>query len=317
MNNYINMDDVGEEKANRKVKDSVFTDLFKDKKYALELYRTLHPEDTSINEGDISIVTIKSILMEGIYNDLGLSVRDKLLILAEAQSTWSENILVRMLMYAARTYHNYFKSKGITLYKSTKVKLPKPEFYVVYHNDRGDKPDILSLREVFFNGEEAVIDVRVKVIYGSGKNDIIDQYIMFCRIVDAQIALYGRNRVAIENAIRICRSKDILAEYLRIRESEVIGIMEELFDEKEILKTYITDIGNQREAKGKVEGKAEGKAEGIEETFLANLANLMNFGYPLEDAMDILKVPEADRPKYRNALGKNQSSSPLLSAQKF
>ena len=30
------------------VKDSIFCNLFEDKKYALQLYRTLHPEDTDV-----------------------------------------------------------------------------------------------------------------------------------------------------------------------------------------------------------------------------------------------------------------------------
>ena len=32
-------------------KDSVFTTLFRDKKYLLQLYRALHPEDTETTEG--------------------------------------------------------------------------------------------------------------------------------------------------------------------------------------------------------------------------------------------------------------------------
>ena len=72
---------------NRQIKDSVFSDLFGDKKYLLELYRTLHPEDTSATQEDLSNVTIKNVLMGNFYNDLGFTVRDTLLILSEAQAT--------------------------------------------------------------------------------------------------------------------------------------------------------------------------------------------------------------------------------------
>ena len=34
----------------RKIKDSVFTNLFQDKKYLLQLYKALHPEDTDVTE---------------------------------------------------------------------------------------------------------------------------------------------------------------------------------------------------------------------------------------------------------------------------
>ncbi len=43
----------------RKIKDSVFTDLFKDKKYLLQLYKALHPEDIDVTEDEIADVTIK------------------------------------------------------------------------------------------------------------------------------------------------------------------------------------------------------------------------------------------------------------------
>ncbi len=43
----------------RKIKDSVFTNLFQDKKYLLRLYQALHPEDSGVTEDDIKDVTIK------------------------------------------------------------------------------------------------------------------------------------------------------------------------------------------------------------------------------------------------------------------
>ena len=36
---------MGEEVAKHTVKDSVFTSLFKEKKYLIELYRAIHPEE--------------------------------------------------------------------------------------------------------------------------------------------------------------------------------------------------------------------------------------------------------------------------------
>ncbi len=55
----------------RKIKDSVFTNLFQDKKYLLRLYKSLHPEDRDVTEDDIKDVTIKHVLVDADYNDLG------------------------------------------------------------------------------------------------------------------------------------------------------------------------------------------------------------------------------------------------------
>ena len=58
----------------RTIKDSVFTNLFKDKKYLIQLYQALHPDDKQITEDDIKDITINNVLVDDIYNDLGLSL---------------------------------------------------------------------------------------------------------------------------------------------------------------------------------------------------------------------------------------------------
>ena len=83
---------------------SVFTDLFKIPKYLLELYEVLHPEDTEVTENDLKDITINNIFVDNLYNDLGFRVGDKYIILAECQSTWTVNIIVRALFYMATTY---------------------------------------------------------------------------------------------------------------------------------------------------------------------------------------------------------------------
>lgn len=45
---------IQEVKAKRTAKNSVFLDLFNDKKYLLALYKTLHPEDTTATENSLT-----------------------------------------------------------------------------------------------------------------------------------------------------------------------------------------------------------------------------------------------------------------------
>ncbi len=82
--------------AKRTAKNSVFLDLFQDKKNLLKLYKTLHPEDTDITEDALDIVTIDNVLTDNLYNDLGIMVgNNKLLLLLEAQSScFNQNIVV-------------------------------------------------------------------------------------------------------------------------------------------------------------------------------------------------------------------------------
>ena len=76
----------------RNVKDSVFTYLFRQPEYTRQLYLSLHPEDSSVQEDDLQIVTLENILSNGQYNDLGMLVRKSLIVLVEAQSTFTANV---------------------------------------------------------------------------------------------------------------------------------------------------------------------------------------------------------------------------------
>ena len=116
----------------RKIKDSVFTDLFSNKKYCLELYKTLHPEDKDVTEKDIKIYTNKPVLVNDLYNDFAMGVKDKILFLMEEQSSWSVNILLRDFLYLAWTYKKIFDKNKTNLYSSKKVDIPIPELYVLY-----------------------------------------------------------------------------------------------------------------------------------------------------------------------------------------
>ncbi len=57
----------------------------------------LHPEDMETTEDELKDITIKNILVDACYNDLGFTVGDKIMILTEAQTTWTMNIIIRAL----------------------------------------------------------------------------------------------------------------------------------------------------------------------------------------------------------------------------
>ena len=225
--------------AKRTAKNSVFLDLFQDKKNLLELYKTLHPEDTDTTEDKLDIVTIDNVLTDNLYNDLGIMVGgNKLLLLLEAQASWTVNILIRILLYLAQSYHEYFERTSQSLYKSKKVKMPKPELYVIYTGNKGRKPDIISLSKEFFDGADIDIEIKARVIYESDKDNIINEYIVFCKVFNEQVKVYGMTKQAVTETIRICKDQDILREYLEGKESEVVDIMMQLYDQEEIMRVH-------------------------------------------------------------------------------
>ena len=225
--------------AKRTAKNSVFLDLFQNKSYLLRLYKTLHPEDTTATEDSLTDVTITNVLTDNLYNDLGFIANNKLMILVGAQSTWTVNILVRVLLYLAQSYHEYFQRTSQDYYKSRKVRMPKPELYVIFTGNKGRKPNRLLLSEEFFKGADIDIEVKAKVIYESDTDDIINQYIIFCKVFNEQTKQHGMTRKAVTETIRICKDRNVLREYLAQREKEVVTIMMSLFDEEQIMKSFI------------------------------------------------------------------------------
>lgn len=241
----------------RTVKDSVFTDLFQNKKYLLQLYKALHPED-HVTEDDLTDVTIKNVLTDNIYNDLGFVVEDRLMIFVEAQSSvWTVNIIVRALMYLVQTWHDYFERTKQNLYKSKKVQMPIPEIYVIFTGERKTRPSEISLSQEFFAGKECGIDVKVKMIYDGKEGDIINQYVLFTKICNEQMKKHGRTRKAVTEAIRLCKDRDVLREYLSNRESEVADIMMVLYDEEEIMRSYVESERHEAKQEARHDEKIE------------------------------------------------------------
>ena len=260
--------------AKHTIKDSVFTNLFQDKKYALQLYKALHPEDEKITEDDICIVTLENVLLNKPYNDLGFTVGKHLLILVEAQSTWSPNIVVRGFLYLAQSIQDYILLTKQNIYKSKKVTFPEPEIFVIFTGERKNHPDIISLSDEFFEGRQCALDARVKVIYDGEKGDIIYQYVRFTKVYQLQVKFYGRTQKAVLETIRICKNENILKEYLEDHEKEVVDIMMSLFDKEQILTAYIEEERQNAINEGLQKGQKQSfqlmLKSGIDETSLAS-----------------------------------------------
>ena len=259
-------------------KDSVFRDLFGNRKYALQLYQTIHPEDSDVTESDIGNVTIKNIFTDQEYNDLSMTVREKILLMLEAQSSWTKNIIIRIFLYLAHIWNEYIENTKQNRYGSKKLLVPRPELYVIYTGDRKTRPEWIRLSEEFFEGNKEFLEVNVKVLYGEGKDDIISQYVDFTKVYNKQVKLHGKTREAVLETIRICKDRNVLKEYLSGREKEVTSIMMGLFDQEKAIEQF----GNEKRAEGKLEGKLEGKmetainmkAEGLSEDMIARVLDV-------------------------------------------
>lgn len=243
----------------RKAKDSLFTNFFSQKENTLKLYKVLHPEDMNVNEDDIQIITIENIIVNDIYNDLGFMLKDKLFILVEAQSTWNGNMAIRSMMYLGETYRRYIHQKNLDLLSSTPIKIPEPELYVIYTGSRLHKPDYMSITENFFTNTKSSLEVKVKMIYNGEKDDVVYQYISFCRILDEQRKKFSDDpQTAIEETIRICKDKNIMEDYITTHENEVYESVSDM-----LYRIHIEHLQQDAIEKGMKEGIRKGIEQGI------------------------------------------------------
>lgn len=289
--------------AKRTIKDCVFSDFFGRTENLIRLYRTIHPEDTEVREEDLKDITVCNVLVDALYNDLGFRVGDRQIILVEAQSTWSVNIIVRSMFYLSVTYQRYIDEKGIDLYRNKRMLLPKPELYVLYTGDRKSHPEEITFKNEFFGGQETSLDIKIKMLYGTGEDDVISQYISFTRVFDEQRKTYGPTRKAVLETIRICKDQNLLKEYLEEHEMEAKSMMITLYDDAQIMKNHDADL-----TRTVTERVTERVTKRVTErvTKESNLKSIKNLMQRLllteEEAMDALDIPEEERSRYKELL---------------
>ncbi len=110
---------------------------------------------------------------------------------------------------------------------------------MIYTGESKIDREYISLSEEFFGGRKTALDVCVRVMTDGQDGDIINQYVVFTKVMDGQARIYGRTREAVKEAIRICKDRDVLKEYLENREKEVVDIMITLYDQQQVLEEYV------------------------------------------------------------------------------
>ena len=266
-------------------KDSVFSFIFRQPENTRRLYLTLHPEDVDVTEADCKLVTLEHILTNGMTNDLGFQVRNKLILLVEAQSKFSINIALRMLLYLAATYKEYVEEQNLDLYGSKPVSIPRPELYMVYTGAPRQLPEILRLSDMYDGPGGA--EIEIKVLKDTGAGNIVDQYIRFCEISDEQRKQYGYTMKAVEETLRICCEENILMPFLASRQKEVQDIMVTLFNQERVTEIHEYNLVKDAKREGRIETAK-------------SLMDALNLS--VEQVLTALKIPKEEHETYRKLL---------------
>ncbi len=235
-------------KQKRNYKDSVFVDLFsedeKAKENFLSLYNALHGTELKDTE-QLKNIRLDQVLYMTFYNDVSYLVDNKIIVLAEHQSTINPNMPLRCLEYVSRLYETLFESKE--KYSRKLLNIPTPEFYVFYNGEEPYLSDkILKLSDAFIEkAKESNLELTVKVININRQNrhpllescQTMQEYSIFVETVRKWKEIDTQN--GFEKAVEECIQNNILREYLKRKTKEVVNMLLAEYN-------YETDIAVQR-----------------------------------------------------------------------
>jgi len=225
----------------------------------LSLYNALHNTELKDTE-QLKNIRLDQVLYMSFYNDVSYLVDNKIIVLAEHQSTINPNMPLRCLEYISRLYETLFESKE--KYSRKLLQIPTPEFYVFYNGEKDYPSDkILKLSDAFIEKiGEANLELTVKVININKQNShpILEncktmyEYTVFVETVRKWKEIDQIN--GFEKAIEECIQNNILKDYLKRKTKEVLNMLVAEYD-------YETDIAVQRAEEREI-AFAEGISQG-------------------------------------------------------
>ncbi len=215
--------------ANRKFKDTVFRMLFSDKEALLSLYNAVNNSHYT-DSGALEIVTLENAIYMGMKNDLAF-ILDMNLYLYEHQSTINPNIPLRDLFYIAAEYQRLVDKKS--LYSSALQKIPNPHFIVFYNGSIPIEDCCTSrLSDAFYHvTDKPSLELIVTTFnVNAGHNtelmsqcQILKEYSIYV----AKVRSFAEQMPlddAVQKAVTECIQENILADFLRKNQAEVIAM---------------------------------------------------------------------------------------------
>ena len=249
-------------------KDSLFRFLFgqeANKEWLLSLYNTLNHSNYQ-NPDDIELTTIQDILYLGMKNDISFIIQDNMVLL-EHQSTISKNIAIRFLLYYAKVLEAYLKTKGINIYRHTRIQLPNPQFIVLYNGLEKAKEYEETGLSINYTDTD-IIDMKVKFYnlnkgHNEGLKEGCEVLKEYCWVNDQIVS--NRDKMNLEEAVELMYKN--LPEDFKIykimmkHKVEVRGMVLSTFDKETFGKTMYEDGYDEGRQLGNQEGRIESKQE--------------------------------------------------------
>ena len=280
--------------TNRKIRDTVFCHFMSNESHLLSLCNALN--DTAYDESsDITINTLEGSFFSNIKNDISFLLNNLMVVLIEHQTTINPNMPLRFLSYVDELYKRYTSTSHKKIYGDDLIKIPAPEFYVFYDgNDTSFEKQTLKLSDAFeTHSDKLELTVHVYNL-ADGMNDElkrkclpIGEYSIFSNAYKHFRQQKLEIDHAVDAAVKYCLENNVMVDYLKNNQKEVIDMFGFEWNEKEEREALL-EIGEER-------GRLEGKIESIKEL-------MRNLNLSPEKAMTALGIAPSEFSRYLTML---------------
>ena len=297
------------QQSNREVKSSAFTTYFSDPQNAAQLYSAL--EGVEVSPEDIHFTTLEGVLFVARKNDMAFTVKNRVLVISEHQSTVNNNMPLRDVIYYGRTMEKLIDPK--TLYRRKLVTIPTPEFYVFYN---GDEPypaeKVMKLSDAYLDKSKApMLELTVKVININlpENHALLSQcrplyeYSWFIQRIKDYMA-DGMNRdSAITQTIKDCEREGIMVDFVRKHGTEAVNMLFTQFN--------LDDAMEVRYEEGVEDGIEKGIERGELLKLIQQVQRKQQKGLSIEDIAADLEEEQSLIEKISAAIEQSPSSATL------
>ncbi len=293
------------EQVNVKYKDRLFKKIFgteEGKENALSLYNAVNGTDYQ-DASQLTFDTLEDVVYMGMKSDVSFLFLNTINVY-EQQSSVNPDMPLRMFLYTAHLLESYVNIQQVPIYGPTLIRIPTVKLVVFYNgSDRKNMKDdtYLHLKDAFSDGTESDVQVRARLInINSGHNK---EMLEKCSALGDYSQLVSLVREYLDNAMLspVSDSDEAMAMALSFAWKELPdGWVKSyiLQNRPEVVDMLLSEYDEVKEKELLVKTTEMN-------TRVHDLTTLMKVdSLTLEQAMDKLKVPKADRVNIRKAFEK-------------
>ena len=219
---------------------------------------------TEVSPEDIHFTTLEGVLFVARKNDMAFTVKEKVLVISEHQSTLNQNMPLRDVIYYGRTMEKLINPRS--LYKERRIPIPTPEFYVFYNGDTPFPAETtMKLSDAYLEKTDApMLELSVKVININlpVNHELLKQcrplyeYSWFIQKIKEYLRVGVSRDEAITQTIRDCEKEGVMVDFVREHGTEAVNMIFTQFNMEDALEVRYEEGFEEGFENGEEKGRA-------------------------------------------------------------